>query len=251
MLGMLDLIVAILCALSPSAGADLRGFDPVDLTDDTVAAEHVWSARVAAVVAGVDVDDVLALAWHESRFTSNVVSHEPGNRVSCGVLTPEPVARCVPRALVDQYLAGARHLRVWRDAVRGDRWTALVGLAGGYAAIAGCARRCGVGAGVRVSRRARGDRASDSRRASHGRRVRPRSKVRSGKPSAGSTAIALTDGELLELLAIEVQLAGATSVARSADVIEQPCIERAAHGGQIDRGLPSSGESRAKRRLGG
>jgi hypothetical protein len=95
---------------------------------------------VAAAVYGVDADLLLAISWHESRFTANVVATEPGGRVSCGAMTPYPTDKCVTKPLLAQYLDGARHCAIdWGHAgdVR-DAREALLGYAGGYALIRAC-----------------------------------------------------------------------------------------------------------------
>ena len=145
----LELLVVLLSCLVPSVGADLRRFDPADLPSDEAAAEHVWSARVAAAATGLDPTEVLAVAWHESRFTSNVDAPDGGAR-GCGVMTPTPTPRCVRKPLVAQYLDGATHLRGWYDAVPG-RWAAFAGLAGGYALIQACVEGRGPERGCRYA----------------------------------------------------------------------------------------------------
>ena len=94
-----------LAIFTPTSDADaeaLQRFAPSYVTIDT-AREHVWSARVAAAAYGVDADMTIAIAYHESRFTHNVVSKEAGGRVSCGVMTPDEEVhvqaptRAVPR----------------------------------------------------------------------------------------------------------------------------------------------------------
>jgi hypothetical protein len=132
----------LLALFTPTSAADaeaLHRFSPEEVTVDRAYA-HVWSARVAAAVYDVDMDMILAIAWHESRLTDNVVAAEPGGRVSCGAMTPYPTAKCVSKSLLRQYLDGARHWAVdWRHAgdVRNDR-EALLGYAGGYHLIRAC-----------------------------------------------------------------------------------------------------------------
>jgi hypothetical protein len=139
---MLILIRIALAIFTPTSDADaeaLHRFAPRYVTVDGARA-HVWSARVAATAYGVDVDTILAISWHESRFTDNVVSRERGARVSCGVMTPFPRKTCTPKSLLAQYLDGTRHWAVdWQRAgdVRSER-EALLGYAGGYRLI----RRC-------------------------------------------------------------------------------------------------------------
>jgi hypothetical protein len=104
-----------------------------------VAAEHIMAARVAAAEYGVDADLVLAIADHESRYTDAQSSHESGGRVSCGAMTPEPIARCPRDGLIGGYRRGAAHLADWIHARRGDLRGALLGYAGGYLLIHACA----------------------------------------------------------------------------------------------------------------
>jgi hypothetical protein len=137
------LLRVVIAVLTPTSDADAEGlhrFAPQDVTVEQ-AREHVWAARVAAATYDLDPDELLSVSWHESRFVPNVVSHEPSGRVSCGVMTPVPQQPpCPIEPLVGQYLAGAGHLREWYDAARGNRWAALVGLAGGYALVALCTK---------------------------------------------------------------------------------------------------------------
>ncbi|HSX22551.1 MAG TPA: hypothetical protein VLE97_07245 [Gaiellaceae bacterium] len=136
------LIRIAIAFLTPTSDADaeaLHRFSPEEVSVDR-AYEHVWAARVAAAVYNVDADMVLAISWHESRFTDNVVAAEPGRRVSCGAMTPYPTAKCVAKSLLEQYLDGTRHWAVdWGRAgdVRNDR-EVLLGYAGGYYLIRAC-----------------------------------------------------------------------------------------------------------------
>ena len=131
-----------LAIFTPTSDADaeaLQRFAPSYVTVDTARA-HVWTARVAAAAYGVDADMVLAISYHESRFTHNVVSKEAGGRVSCGVMTPYPTKKCVSKPLIAQYLDGTRHWAIdWQRAgdVRSNR-EALLGYAGGYRMIHRC-----------------------------------------------------------------------------------------------------------------
>lgn len=136
------LLRILLAIVTPTSDADaeaLHRFSPNEVTVDR-AYEHVWAARVAAAFYDVDADMVLAISWHESRFTDNVVAAEPGGRVSCGAMTPYPTSKCVSKSLLEQYLDGARHWAVdWRRAgdVRSEH-EALLGYAGGYYLIRSC-----------------------------------------------------------------------------------------------------------------
>ena len=152
----MQILIRIALALfTPTSDADaeaLHRFAPSYITVD-VAREHVWAARVAGAAYGVDADMVLAISYHESRFTNNVVSKEAGGRVSCGVMTPYPTKTCLSKHLLAQYLDGTRHWAIdWRRAgdVRSER-EALLGYAGGYRMI----RRCRLGPVLR--HKTRGD----------------------------------------------------------------------------------------------
>ena len=127
-------------------GADpvenLRAAVPDDLTY-AQAAIHLKSALNAERVTGEPAAQLLAISWHETRFTSNYVQPESPDPVtgearnSCGVLTPEPlVGPCRSASLDAQYIDGARHLAMWRGKY-GDR--ALDAFAGGNWLATGCA----------------------------------------------------------------------------------------------------------------
>jgi hypothetical protein len=128
--------------LSPPSNADaeaLHRFAPNDVTVEA-AYDHVWAARVAAAIYGVDPDMILAISWHESRFTDGAVGPESGSRVSCGAMTPYPTKTCTEKTLLEQYLDGTEHWAVdWKHAgdVHGDR-EILLGYAGGYHLIRSC-----------------------------------------------------------------------------------------------------------------
>lgn len=139
----MDILIRIaLALLTPTSDADaeaLNRFAPNYVTIEAARA-HVWAARVASAVYEVDADMTIAIAYHESRFTDNVVTTEPGGRVSCGAMTPYPTKTCVSKTLLAQYLDGTRHwaLDWWRAGdVRNDR-EALLGYAGGYRLIRSC-----------------------------------------------------------------------------------------------------------------
>lgn len=133
---------ALITALAvPDDVERLHATSPQDLTY-AQAAEHLRCAKVAEQVTGEDHATLLAIAWHETHFTPGYAQPEPADSVtgaareSCGVMTPEPLpAPCVPATLVQQYIAGARHLAVWR-ARRGTR--ALDAYAGGNWLATGC-----------------------------------------------------------------------------------------------------------------
>ncbi len=133
------MIAALLMLLLGTDAEALRQTAPVDLTLPR-AAVHLGAARAAASAYGLDPDLLLSIAWHESRYTDSATTPEIGGKVSCGALTPEPLPRCAPATLLEQYLAGAKHLRGWITAAHGDLHTALLGYAGGYALIRACQR---------------------------------------------------------------------------------------------------------------
>jgi hypothetical protein len=139
---MIRLIIAFVCSVFDARTSDLaegaRRTAPTYLTDVT-ALEHALAASTAARVWNVDPALLLSIAWHESRYEVTEVTPEVGGRVSCGVMTPEPVARCSREGLVDSYLRGARHLAQWLSAMHGNLRAALGGYAGGYRLLAFCA----------------------------------------------------------------------------------------------------------------
>ena len=147
--GMEMLIRIALAFFTPPSTVDaeaLHRFAPAYVTIDA-ARDHVWAARVAAATFDVDADMVLAISFHESRFTSGVVAREARGRVSCGVMTPYPTKTCAATSLLAQYLDGTRHWAVdWKRAggIRNER-EVLLGYAGGYRLI----RRCRQGAVLR------------------------------------------------------------------------------------------------------
>lgn len=140
----MQILIRIALALfTPSASdADaeaLHRFAPSYVTVEA-AREHLWAARTAAAIYGVDADTVLSISFHESRFTGNAVTKERGGRVSCGAMTPYPTKECESKSLLAQYLDGTRHWAIdWRRAgdVRNEH-EALLGYAGGYQLIHAC-----------------------------------------------------------------------------------------------------------------
>lgn len=141
---MLDQVIAVAIAIfTPITDQEadaLRSTDPYDLTIDR-AREHLEASRLASAIVSIDQDLLLSIAWHESRYMHNVVSHEPRGLVSCGVMTPVPKGHCRPSTLVDNYLDGAMHLDGWYRVSHGRHWAALIGYGGGFYMI----RRCSSG----------------------------------------------------------------------------------------------------------
>jgi hypothetical protein len=137
---MIATLITLLAVLfTPSTDADaLRRTAPSYLTPSS-ASDNLDAARIAGALVNVDPDLLLSIAWHESRYEPQAVGREPGGRVSCGPMTPEPVARCTAKPMLAGYVAGARHLRDWIGATP-DIHTALLGYAGGFSMIRACAR---------------------------------------------------------------------------------------------------------------
>lgn len=136
---MLAFVISLIFATSDD-GASLASTAPAYL-DATSARDHYAAARLAAAIFGVDAETLLAVAWHESRYDARAVTREPGNRVSCGSMTPVPHrAPCSAweLSIVGGYLEGARHLRTWLDLCRGGQWCGLVAYAGGGGLVAAC-----------------------------------------------------------------------------------------------------------------
>jgi soluble lytic murein transglycosylase-like protein len=141
----IDVVAALfqlLLALGPADGAKRLHSAYPQLTVGA-AREHYWASRLAGQEYGVDPDLLLGIAAHESNFAVRTVTHEPGHRVSCGVMTPVPQRRCSAQELtaLGGYRSGAKHLRMWLDACRGSMWCALIAYGGGMRSV----RRCRTG----------------------------------------------------------------------------------------------------------
>lgn len=106
----------LVCQATPAEAQALQETAPAYLTQES-AAQHLGAARVAGTQYGVDPVVLLSVAYHESRFVVDLRTQESGGRVSCGVMTPTPQARCDREelTLLGGYLAGAAHLRTWID----------------------------------------------------------------------------------------------------------------------------------------
>lgn len=104
------------CQATPAEARGLQETAPAYLTQ-TSAAQHLGAARLAGRRYNVDPAVLLSVAYHESRFVVDLRTRESGGRVSCGVMTPTPKARCdrSELTLLGGYLAGAAHLRTWID----------------------------------------------------------------------------------------------------------------------------------------
>lgn len=104
--------------------------------------DHGAAANLASAVTGVSQERLIAIAWHESRFT-RAVTREPGRRVSCGPMTPvphRPPCGEFETSLVGGYLNGAAHWRQWLRVCRGSEWCADLAYGGGRALVRACAR---------------------------------------------------------------------------------------------------------------
>lgn len=104
------------------------------------AVEHYWASRLAGAEYHVDPFLLLGIASHESNFKPKTITREPGNRVSCGVMTPTPQRRCSNEELtiLGGYMAGAKHLRMWLKACGGNYWCGMVAYAGGMQSVRIC-----------------------------------------------------------------------------------------------------------------
>lgn len=134
------LLRVLLSPASPSVATLAAGAHrtaPSYLTDST-ALDHARAAVIAAATYDVDPALLLSIGWHESRYLPATVTPELGHKTSCGVMTPEPLARCTVTTVLAGYLAGAAHLRGWYDACHGDETCALTGYAGGWHLIRLC-----------------------------------------------------------------------------------------------------------------
>jgi hypothetical protein len=102
------------CQSTPAEAQGLQETAPAYLTRIS-AAQHLGAARLAGRGYNVDPAVLLSVAYHESRFVVDLRTRESGGRVSCGVMTPTPKARCdrSEMTLLGGYLAGAAHLRTW------------------------------------------------------------------------------------------------------------------------------------------
>ncbi len=138
----MSLFVALWLALqsTPAESEAFRRTAPEYLTAGA-AVEHLGAARIAGARSGVPPELLLAIAWHESRYVPTTRTLEPGDRVSCGVMTPVPQRRCSRAELtpIGGYAAGAAHLRVWLDVCSGNTWCALTSYAGGGGLVRACA----------------------------------------------------------------------------------------------------------------
>ncbi len=134
-------LVALWLALqsTPAESTAFRSTAPAYLTS-AQAIEHLGAARIAGARYNVDPALLLSIAMHESNYRVRTVTIEPGHRVSCGVMTPTPQARCSLGELtaIGGYAAGAAHLRVWLDVCRENSWCALTAYAGGRGLVRAC-----------------------------------------------------------------------------------------------------------------
>jgi hypothetical protein len=133
------LITLLTLLLTPPQDVEaLRSTAPSYLTTDT-AREHLLAARVAAASYNLDADLLLAIAWYESRYTVNAIGPLVRGKRACGVMQPIMENGCQKNpTLMEGYLEGAKHVRTWLDASRGDMNLAMLGYAGGYALINKC-----------------------------------------------------------------------------------------------------------------
>ena len=120
----------------------LRQTAPSYLTTTEEAALHLGASTFAGELFSVDPAVLLALAYRESRYTLGVTGPKVKGTHACGLLQPTMhVETCREQTVLGGYLEGARHLRTWLDTktCHGDLRCALLGYAGGYALLNGCA----------------------------------------------------------------------------------------------------------------
>jgi len=137
---LLDLLVRIMTLFVLTEDAEaLQRTAPEPITIEAARA-NIAAARIAGAIYRLDADLLLSIAAHESRYQVDATTPERGGKVSCGVMTPKPLARCpVGQTLLDGYLAGAAHIRNdWLTAMHGNELLALQGVAGGGVLINAC-----------------------------------------------------------------------------------------------------------------
>ena len=141
--GMTILVALFLAIVSPPSAREVAAFRttaPTYLTLET-AAMHLLAARAAGVRHRVRPELLLSIAHHESRYIPTTRTPEPGNRESCGVMTPVPKRRCSAHELtvLVGYDIGAEHLRTWLNHCKGSEVCALLSYAGGSGLVRACA----------------------------------------------------------------------------------------------------------------
>ncbi len=134
------IFVIINALLAPQSDAEaLRSTAPSYLTVESAEA-HLFAARIAGGIYDVEPDLLLAIAWHESRYTVKTVGPLVRGKRACGVLQPIMERACDPNpTLLGGYIEGAGHVREWVRAAKGNIDIAMLGYAGGYALINACA----------------------------------------------------------------------------------------------------------------
>lgn len=145
MSNVLSLFTALTTALGLTRQGEsdaLRQTAPSYLGSREVAAIHLAAATFAGEAFSVDPELLLAIAYRESRYTLGVTGPAVKGRHACGLMQPEMhVQGCRQQTVLDGYLEGAEHLRTWLDTktCAGDLRCALLGYAGGYSLLKGCA----------------------------------------------------------------------------------------------------------------
>jgi hypothetical protein len=145
----MSILLMFFTALATASGAArqgesaaLRQTAPTYLTTDAMAAQHLAASTLAGELISVDPTLLLAIAWRESRYTLGVTGPPVRGKRACGLMQPMMHSEtCREQTVLEGYLEGASHLRTWLDTktCRGDLRCALLGYAGGYALINGCA----------------------------------------------------------------------------------------------------------------
>src|SRR4029077_5292767 len=135
---MIELLFRVVVLLASNHDAEALQRTAPEPIEIEVARENLAAARIAGIAYRIDPDLALAVAAHESRYKADAIGPESGGRVSCGSMTPEPVANCSARqTTLDGYLAGVAPRRGWIGATA-SMHEALLGYAGGYRLIKAC-----------------------------------------------------------------------------------------------------------------
>lgn len=140
MLELLEILLRLVVMFQDPRDVEaLRRTAPSYLSEET-AGTNLAAARIAGALYGIQPEIALAIAWHESRYQPGVIGPIVRGKRACGVMQHTPVVKCPKSSLLRDYLIGARHLKEWIRAQRGDLERALIGYAGGYALLELCDR---------------------------------------------------------------------------------------------------------------
>lgn len=133
---MIEIVFALVAWLTPAEDAAALQRTARELEADA-AIENLAAARVAGALYSIDPDLLLAIAYKESRYRTDVIGPPVRGKRACGVMQPIMREACPEQSLLAGYLEGAAHLRRWIQATP-NLLTALQGYAGGYSMIEKC-----------------------------------------------------------------------------------------------------------------